>query len=125
MPERLVKFRLHANNTSRPNPSTSNRSINEHRLILVDFMRRVSSDTFYRTFGFKELRSIREPERLKIEMVNYLLEFSGVDHERMFHQLGTEIAMTVAHEHLIANSITAHDFHQKVGRDSPWIPVYV
>jgi glycosyltransferase involved in cell wall biosynthesis len=126
MPEQLVKFRVHPDNISRPSPSASNRSINEHRLVLVDFMRRVSSDNFYRAFGFKELKSIGEPERLKVEMVNYLLEYTGIDvYERMFHQLGTEIAMTVPHKQLINNGITAHDFHQKVGRDSPWIPVVV
>ncbi|MBQ0819615.1 glycosyltransferase [Microvirga sp. HBU67558] len=126
MPERLVKFRVHQNNTSRPSQSASNRSINEHRLILVDFMKRVSSDNFYKTFGFKELKSIGDPERLKIEIVNYLLEYRGIDvYERMFHQLGTEIAMTVPPKTLIDNGIAAHDFHQMVGRDSPWIPVIV
>ncbi|WP_457155885.1 glycosyltransferase, partial [Mesorhizobium sp. P5_C1] len=32
MPEKLVGFRIHENNTSRVIPTTSNRSINEHRL---------------------------------------------------------------------------------------------
>ncbi|ESY89472.1 glycosyltransferase [Mesorhizobium sp. LNHC209A00] len=121
MPEKLVKFRIHANNASRPSPTISNRSINEHRLILADMMRHITPENFYGAFGFTDVPPSTDPNRVKFEIARYLLDHRGL-YERMFNQLGSEILLEIPEEETIRGGISAHKFHEKVGRDSPWIP---
>lgn len=122
MPEKLVRFRIHGNNTSRPSHATSNRSINEHRLILVDMMRHITPENFYAAFGFMDLSASSDPAALKFEIASYLLDHRGL-YEKMFNQLGSEILLEIPEGERIKRGLSAHQFHEKVGRDSPWIPL--
>lgn len=121
MPEKLVDFRIHANNTSRPSPTTSNRSINEHRLILVDMMRRITPQNFYAAFGFTDVSASNDASSFKFEIATYLLDHRGL-YERMFNQLGSEILLEIPQKEIVRRGLSAHQFQEKVGRDSPWIP---
>lgn len=121
MPEKLVGFRVHATNTSRPSPTTSNRSINEHRLILVNMMRTITPENFYAAFGFINASTSCDPGALKFEIASYLLDHRGL-YETMFNQLGAEILLEVPPDEIIQRGLSAHHFHEKVGRNSAWIP---
>ncbi|MEI9413055.1 glycosyltransferase [Mesorhizobium salmacidum] len=121
MPEKLVGFRLHEGNTSRPGPITSTRSINEHRLILVNMMKEITADNFFGAFGFTNVLSIGDPSALKFEIARYLLDYRGGVYENMFNQLGTEVLLEIPQHDIIQRGISAHHFHERVGRNTPWI----
>lgn len=122
MPEKLVSFRIHNSNTSRPNPTTSNRSINEHRLILRSFLGSISPDNFYASFGFTSIAPLNHAGNLKYEVAQYLLNYRGGEvFERMFNQLGSEILLELPQDEILARGTSAHAFHQYVGRNSAWI----
>jgi glycosyltransferase involved in cell wall biosynthesis len=120
MPDKLVKFRIHLNNTSRPTQTTSNRSINEHRLILVDLMKNIGAENFYSAFGFTDLTALPDKRALKFEIARYLLDHRG-GFQKMFNQLGSEMMLEIPQAELARRGVTAHDFHKEVGRSTPWI----
>ncbi|MFN7026092.1 MAG: glycosyltransferase [Pseudorhizobium sp.] len=122
MPEKLVHFRIHDSNTSRPSPTTSNRSINEHRLLLRSFLRDISPENFYAAFGFTSLAPRDDANSLKYEIAQYLLNHRGsVVFEGMFNQLGTELLLELPPREIVERGMSAHAFHQFVGRNSAWI----
>ncbi|WP_271894150.1 glycosyltransferase [Candidatus Phyllobacterium onerii] len=121
MPEKLVGFRVHENNTSRPSLTTSNRSINEHRLILVNLFKCITAENFYSAFGFTNVASLQDDKALKFEIATYLLDYRGGSLEKMLNQLGSEILLEMPQDEVIQRGISAHDFHRNVGRNTPWI----
>lgn len=121
MPEKLVNFRIHENNTSKPSPTSSNRAINEHRLILANLMRHITAEDFYRTFGLHNKPSIKNRPVLEVEKATYLLRHEG-PYKTLFHQLGCEVLTGLSQSQLAKTGIGAHAFHEQVGSYSPWIP---
>ncbi|MBB5754947.1 glycosyltransferase [Prosthecomicrobium pneumaticum] len=75
MPDRLVRFRLH-DNTSRPSPATSSRTLNESADILEALFLRLPCEDFFAAFG--TLRSPHDPAfDLACEKVLYLFTAAG------------------------------------------------
>lgn len=77
---------------------------------------------FYAAFGFTDIGSVREeqPHALQFEKARYLLEYHGM-YETMFNQLGIELLLEIPSEELVKRGMSAHNFHEKVGKNTPWV----
>lgn len=125
LPDALVGFRIHGGNVSKPNPQTSRRAINEHRLIVRRLFSEISKENFVRAFG-QQAPSIDDDVDLKIEKALYLLSHRGV-YEGIFKELGLDYMfdlLTKSEGRLRLKEKYGSDtatFHREMGGYSPWI----
>ncbi|WP_083507874.1 glycosyltransferase [Aureimonas frigidaquae] len=126
MPERLVRFRIHTNNTSTPNPANSIRSINEHALIARRFFNLLTAENFHSTFGFSSIRSFdnvtSEPDHiLRNEIAEYLIKSEGV-YSLIFNQIGFDMMFSLSVEGN-AKKISSLPFQSATAGRTPWLPI--
>ncbi|MBA8845680.1 glycosyltransferase involved in cell wall biosynthesis [Ochrobactrum sp. RH1CCR137] len=110
--EKLVRFRLHDNNTSKPSEEAAMRDQNEMRLILSNFFRSISSENFHGAFGYNNNRV--QPEPLKSEIASFLLTANGFRKDFM-NQLGQQMIMELDADQRERVGITALDFQKCTG----------
>ncbi|RTL77243.1 MAG: glycosyltransferase [Bradyrhizobiaceae bacterium] len=129
MHEALVAFRLHEDNTSAPNASSSRRSINEHQIILKKTLADISQESFIGAFGVRQI-SIESELDFEIEKALYMLEYRGL-YESMYRLLGLNALYELmgdanAEQKLSSEySFDIARFHKEMAYHSPWIhPVH-
>jgi len=123
LPDRLVRFRLHAN-TSTPSPTTSTRSVNEYAFIIESFFETIDADTFHRAFG-TQLDPTSSAFSLEVEKAIYLRSADCLV-PRIFVALANRITMSLlaTPEGIRAwrdYGFDMHEFHRLHGLDTPWI----
>lgn len=93
MSDRLVRFRIHDNNTSQQSDANKARTWREHTLIAKTFFTEVTPDNFYGSFGFTDLQSFRssDPVVFLRQKINYLTTSDCVFRE-LFHDIAVEMA---------------------------------
>ena len=107
--DKLVRFRLHENNTSKPSTNVSTRDKNEMRLILSSFFRNITSDNFFGAFGYNKNRIT--PETLHSEIAAFLLSAGGFRREFM-NQLGQQMIMELEPQHRNKVGVSALEFQK-------------
>jgi glycosyltransferase involved in cell wall biosynthesis len=92
LPDRLVKFRIHQNNTSGDGSDKQARTWAEHELICRAFFKALNSSIFYESFGASSVRnSVSQDEKIfKAELLNYLLSYNGA-FKKIFEQIALEL----------------------------------
>ncbi|MDQ0839827.1 glycosyltransferase [Sphingomonas faeni] len=125
MPEKLVRFRIHQNNTSRPSPAKQNRLRREHFLITKRFFNDVSPENFYGSLlpDSPDSADTETSVRFCRDKVNYLLNARWGSSSDL-----QELALEVAYFGSIANGIEiipALNFHNLTASpiDPPIWPV--
>jgi glycosyltransferase involved in cell wall biosynthesis len=127
MRDKLVSFRLHGGNTSTPSPEASRRDMNEYRIILRRLMKRISSDNFARTFGFRNL-TIDDELDLEIEKAFYLLSYYG-KYAGIFRELACDILSetfdSLSGRQRLSDKFLFEDkdFQSVMGAYTPWMTV--
>lgn len=125
MPEKLLSFRIHSQNTSGPTPEISRRDLNERRFILHKTMDRISKENFMKAFGFRSI-SIDDELDLRIEQALYLLSYMG-RYVVMFRELGLQRLFAIMAD---ANALdrlaekfglSMADFHREMAAYTPWL----
>jgi len=95
MPDKLVQFRIHNNNTSGDGSGKQARTWAEHELICRAFFRTVPDTVFYESFGASSARASVSSDQTvyKKEVTNYLLSYDGP-----FKKIFRQIALEMCHE---------------------------
>jgi len=125
LPDELVGFRIHGSNVSTPNPQTSRRAINEHRLIARRMFSEISKENFVRAFG-QNAHAIDDDMDFEIEKGLYLLSHRGL-YEGIFRELGSDYMFgLLQHPEGRARlnekyGFGTATFHEEMGGYSPWI----
>lgn len=91
--DRLVRFRIHASNTSQQNDVNTRRTWQEHVLIAKQFFDEVSPDNFYRAMGTSCIDSLnsKDPTTFVREKVAYLTRSSCAFRD-IFFGIGLDMA---------------------------------
>jgi hypothetical protein len=92
LPDRLVNFRIHQNNTSGDGSDKQARTWAEHELICRSFFRAVGKSVFYSSFGSSTARiGLSQDENVfRGELLDYLLAYEGA-FKKVFRQIALEI----------------------------------
>lgn len=129
MQEALVAFRIHDDNTSAPNASSSRRSINEHQIILKKTLAGLSRESFIGAFGVRQI-SIESELDFQIEKALYMLEYRGL-YESMYRLLGLNALYELMDDVNVQKKLSSEyefdiaRFHKEMAYHSPWIhPVH-
>lgn len=93
MHDRLVHFRIHANNTSQQNHVNARRGWREHILIANHFFDKVSSGNFYAAMGAAKIESLHSNDQVTFtqEKISYLTN-SNCAFRKLFLKIGIEMA---------------------------------
>lgn len=111
MHEKLVQFRIHANNTSKPSPAKVNRLRREHMLITKRFFKNVSPENFYSSLFEADLKHVTpgDPVQFIKDKVTYLLNAKWGAPNDLY-----ELALETAYFGSVENKtevISALEFH--------------
>lgn len=100
MRERLVRFRIHASNTSQQDDVNTRRTWREHVLIANRFFDEVSPENFYRAMGASDIGSLQSNDPLTFarEKVAYLTKAGGAFGE-LFLEIGIDMAYRWSRTH--------------------------
>ncbi|MFT0892248.1 glycosyltransferase [Pseudochelatococcus sp. G4_1912] len=111
MRDRLVRFRIHANNTSQPNDINTLRTWREHTLIANSFFDEVSQDNFYHAMGIADFVSFHDehPATFTREKVAYLTR-SSCTFRKLFLKIGIDMAYRCSLKYK-APILSALEFH--------------
>jgi len=130
MADRLVRFRWHDRNASRPSRSTSRRSINEYRLIVRSLFDRIDAETFGAAFGWLAEDEDGGAKALTWEKALYLMACEG-PHENVLRQLGWEYAaemlLPLPSElpTFVAKRFDPFVFQEQLSTFSPWLRTWL
>ena len=93
IPDQLVRFRIHDNNTSRKSPVSSRRNWIEHTLIARRYFCDLTADNFCRSFGFRDDKAFLSGDEVALlrEKINYLVS-SSCSFQSIFRDIGIEMA---------------------------------
>lgn len=93
MRDRLVRFRIHANNTSQQDNVNTRRTWREHVLIANHFFDEVSPDNFYGAMGVANIEALQsmDPATFTREKVAYLTKSNCV-FRKLFLKIGIDMA---------------------------------
>lgn len=123
MSDKLIRFRIHGNNTSQQNPANYRRTWREHNLIARRFFTDVSSLNFIHSFGSLDLRSLASCDvtQLGWEKADYLLNYEGIFRE-LFREYGIELIFDLSRNGG-DERFSASEFHKVTASGGSVVPV--
>jgi glycosyltransferase involved in cell wall biosynthesis len=104
MPDKLMRFRLHASNTSTQTPAAKIRTWAEHCLIARSFFKDIEAENFVNAFGVQNHLALDfdSTDQLVNEKISYLLDYNGP-----FQKIFKRVALEMAYDEVL------------LGRDGP------
>lgn len=127
MPEKLIRFRRHENNTSRWTLDIMRRSVNEIQFIIEKTILPLSAEEFTRAFGSQRPVLAGEID-LRIEKALYLLAASS-RYRLLFRATGLRLLYELFDEPAAAERLASvygfsvADFHREMGLSAPDLSV--